>query len=38
MIAELDLPAKTRVRDIFKKHPAWDVLLTEKQGSARFLV
>jgi hypothetical protein len=38
IIAELDLPAKTRIRDIFKKHPAWNVLLTEKEGSARFLV
>ena len=38
IIADLDLPAKTRIRDIFKKHPAWNVLLTEKEGSARFLV
>lgn len=38
MIAYLDLSAKTRVRDVFKKHPAWDVLLTEKQGSCWFLV
>jgi hypothetical protein len=38
MIAELDLPERTRVRDNFKKHPAWDVLLTEKQGSCWFLV
>jgi hypothetical protein len=38
IIAELDLPARTRIRDIFKKHPAWNVLLTEKEGSARFLV
>jgi hypothetical protein len=38
MIADLDVPAKTRVRDVFKKHPAWDVLLTEKQGSCWFLL
>lgn len=38
IIAELDLSAKTRIRDIFKKHPAWNVLLTEQEGSARFLV
>ena len=38
IIAELDLPAQTRIRDIFKKHPAWNVLLTEKEGSAQFLV
>jgi hypothetical protein len=38
IIAELDLPGQTRIRDIFKKHPAWNVLLTEKEGSARFLV
>jgi hypothetical protein len=38
MIADLGLPLSTRVRDDFKKHPAWDVLLTEKQGSCWFLV
>ena len=38
IIAEFDLSAKTRIRDIFKKHPAWNVLLTEKEGSAQFLV
>jgi hypothetical protein len=38
MIADLGLPERTRVRDDFKKHPAWDVLLTEKQGSCWFLV
>jgi hypothetical protein len=38
MIAELNLPERTRVRDNFKKHPAWDVLLTEKKGSCWFLV
>jgi hypothetical protein len=38
MIAELGLPARMRVRDNFKKHPAWDVLLTEKLGSCWFLV
>jgi hypothetical protein len=38
MIAELDLPLSTRIRDDFRKHPAWNVLLTEKQGSCWFLV
>jgi hypothetical protein len=38
VIAELDLPEKTRVRDTFKKHPAWGVLLIEEAGSVRFLV
>jgi hypothetical protein len=38
IVAELDLPKRTRIRDTFKKHPAWGVLLTEEGGSARFLV
>jgi hypothetical protein len=38
MIAEMGLPARMRVRDNFKKHPAWNVLLTEKRGSCWFLV
>ena len=38
IIAELDLPEKTRIRDTFKRHPAWGVLLTEGDGSAQFLV
>ena len=38
MIADLGLRERTRVRDHFKKHPAWDVLLTEKQASCWFLV
>jgi hypothetical protein len=38
IIAELDLPERTRMRDTFKRHPAWRVLLTEEDGSLRFLV
>jgi hypothetical protein len=38
IVAELDLPEGTRIRDTFKKHPAWGVLLAEEDGSARFLV
>lgn len=38
IIADLDLPERTRIRDDFKKHPAWNVLLTEKNGSCWFLV
>jgi hypothetical protein len=38
MIADLGLREKARVREHFKTHPAWDVLLTEEQGSCWFLV
>jgi len=38
MIADLGLREKARVRDHFKTHPAWDVLLTEQQGSCWFLI
>jgi hypothetical protein len=38
MIADLNLPEKTRVSKDFRKNPAWDVLLTEKKGSCWFLV
>jgi hypothetical protein len=38
LIADLGLRERARVCDHFKTHPAWGVLLTEKQGSCWFLV
>jgi len=36
IVAELDLGESTRVRDLFRKNPAWEVLLSERGGACRF--
>jgi hypothetical protein len=36
IVADLGLPAGTRIRDLFRKSSAWDHLLTEKRGVCRF--
>jgi hypothetical protein len=33
---ELELSSGTRIRDLFKKHPAWNRLLTERNGMCGF--
>jgi len=36
IIADLDMDASTRLRDTFKRHPAWGKLLNEKAGLCGF--
>ena len=36
IVAELDLRDNARIRDYFKKHPAWNRLLTERKGMCGF--
>lgn len=36
MMDDLDFPIKTRLRDLFKKHPAWETLVKEEGGSTWF--
>lgn len=36
MMDDLGFPIETRLRDLFKKHPAWKKLLKEEGGSAWF--
>ena len=38
VIAELDLRTNARIRDYFRKHPAWDVMLFEKDGKCGFVL
>jgi hypothetical protein len=38
IVAELGFRPDKRMRDVFRKHPAWGVLLDEKDGSLFFLV
>jgi hypothetical protein len=38
VVAELDLRPKARIRDFFKKHPAWGVMLFEKDGKCGFIL
>lgn len=36
MMDDLGFPIETRLRDLFKKHPAWEKLVKEEGGSAWF--
>ncbi|MGD9924945.1 MAG: hypothetical protein AB7V13_26375 [Pseudorhodoplanes sp.] len=36
IVAELDYPPQTRIRDIFKNSPAWSKLLAEQNGMCGF--
>lgn len=36
MMDDLSFPIATRLRDLFKKHPAWEKLVKEEGGSAWF--
>lgn len=38
VVAELDLRPTARIRDFFKKHPAWGVMLFEKDGKCGFVL
>ena len=36
IVAELDLGENTRIRDLFRKNPAWEILLSERGGACKF--
>ena len=36
IVTELDLGPSTRLRDVFKRHPAWGRLLSEAAGMCGF--
>jgi hypothetical protein len=38
VIAELELRPNARIRDFFKKHPAWGIMLFEKGGKCGFVL
>jgi hypothetical protein len=38
VVAELGLRSNARIRDFFKKHAAWDVMLFEKDGKCGFVL
>jgi len=38
VVAELGLRTNARIRDFFKKHPAWGIVLFEKDGKCGFIL